>query len=110
MEPESEIAAPSHPGQEFEAILDGTLAALTRMDAGALSDLLERCGMQAAAGRLAAPGSGFSRVATKLAALEGLLRQTRLNLHVVGLRGRDPLDRVRYRTPSRRLAEDVWLL
>jgi len=89
MDGKSENGSADLAASEMEVMLDQVIAALTRMDAEMLVELASSCLALDAGAQARAPEPMRSRLAWKLLTLERLLRQTRINLSVIGLGSRE---------------------
>ena len=79
----------SLPVAEIERVVDRVIDGLAKMDAELLIQLACHCREWEGKGaELAIPNSLHARISWKLLLLERLLRQTRINLNVLGLEGR----------------------
>lgn len=80
----------------LEGVLDQAIAALTRMDAEMLVQLTCCCRNWDTDTHASIPEPERSKLSWKLLIFERLLRQTRINLNVIGLGKRDDRSAARY--------------
>ena len=91
------------PAAEIERMLDGAIDALAKMDGEVLAHLACLCRDCEAKGRhLYVSNATRARLSWKLLLLDRLLRQTRINLNVLGLGPRQYSPANSYRTFARR--------
>jgi hypothetical protein len=91
------------PTTEIERTLDRVIDGLSNMDAELLMQLEGLCRDWEAKGRrLYVSNATHARLSWKLLLLDRLLRQTRINLNVVGLEPRQYSPANGYRSPARR--------
>ena len=91
------------PATEIERTLDRVIDGLASMDAEILMQLASLCRDWEAKGRpLYVSNATHARLSWKLLLLDRLLRQTRINLNVLGLEPRQYSLANGYRSPARR--------
>jgi hypothetical protein len=91
------------PATEIERTLDRVIDGLAKMDAEILMQLARLCSDWDAKGRrLFVSNAAHARLSWKLLLLGRLLRQTRINLNVLGLEPRQYLPADGYRALARR--------
>jgi hypothetical protein len=91
------------PATEIERTLDRVIDGLANMDAEILMQLAGLCRDWEAKGRhLYVSNATHARLSWKLLLLDRLLRQTRINLNVLGLEPRQYSPANGYRSPARR--------
>ena len=91
------------PASEIEQTLDRAIDGLANMDAELLTQLAALCRDWEAKGpHLYISHATHARLSWKLLLLDRLLRQTRINLNVLGLEPRQYSSVNAYRTPARR--------
>lgn len=73
------------PATEIERTLDRVIDGLAKMDAEILMQLARLCSDWDAKGRVDVSNAACARLSWKLLLLDRLLRQTRINLNVLGL-------------------------
>ena len=91
------------PANEIERTLDSVIDGLAKMDGEILMQLACLCSDWETKGhRLYASNATFARLSWKLLLLDRLLRQTRINLNVLGLEPRQCSPADGYRVLARR--------